>query len=316
MNSRGFGPNREPLLFDHGKNFDFCLIQETLCADNAITGLSSRWRGPTFWSPAIGKQGGVAVLVNENFQGKILSWRKDIDGRIVSLLIDIDNFKVNLLSIYAPTNPTTRKAFFENLHAFFLPADATIIGGDFNCYEHDLDKFGGNVSIAGYLAEFRSTFLFTDIWQKLNPRSCQMSRFNSNHTIGARLDKFFVSRNIASMTTLCEIVPCVFSDHDFVHLHVRFTQDFQRGPGLWKFRVHSFGRIRIRISDPRSLVSVLFLSFCVCPCLVCGFLIWAWEGLIFFGTYVIVLCGGFLFWVWEGLVFLVCGGFSFWDWEV
>ena len=33
-----------------------------------------------------------------------------------------------------------------------------IIGGDFNCYEHEFDKFGGNVSIANYLTEFRSAF--------------------------------------------------------------------------------------------------------------------------------------------------------------
>ena len=66
---------------------------------NVINGLSSRWPGPSFWSPAIGRQGGVAILVNENFQGKILSWRKDTDGRIISLLISINGLKINLVNI-------------------------------------------------------------------------------------------------------------------------------------------------------------------------------------------------------------------------
>ncbi len=236
MNSRGLGPSRETLLFDHGKTFDFCLIQETLCSNSdTIAGLSSRWRGASFWSPAIGKQGGVAVLVNENVRGEVLSCRKDTEGRILSLLVSVDNFKFNLLNIYAPTNLTSRKAFFDNLHTFSIPADAFIVGGDFNCYDRDLDKFGGNVSLANYLTDFKSTFSLVDIWRKLHSRSRQVSWFNHDFSIGARLDKFFVSRNIADVSTSCEISPCFFSDHDFVLLRFNLSTALQRGPGLWKF---------------------------------------------------------------------------------
>ena len=52
---------------------------------------------------------------------------------------------------------------------FFLPADAVFIGCNFNCYEHEFDKFGGNVSIANYLSDFQLAFSFTDIWHKLHP---------------------------------------------------------------------------------------------------------------------------------------------------
>ena len=107
MNSRGFGPNRETLSFHHGNAFDFCLVQETLCSDkDVIAGLSSHWRRSSYWSPAIGKQGDV------------LSWRKDTEGRILSLLVNVDNFKFNLLNIYASTNPTSTRVFFNNLHPF------------------------------------------------------------------------------------------------------------------------------------------------------------------------------------------------------
>lgn len=79
------------------------------------------------------------------------------------LLIQIGPFKVNIVNIYAPTNLTEGKDFFDNLHEFFLPADHRIIDGDFNCYECDLDKFGGNFSPAKFLCDFRSVFNFTDI---------------------------------------------------------------------------------------------------------------------------------------------------------
>ena len=76
------------------------------------------------------------------------------------------------------------------MHVFFLPADAVIIGGDFNCYECDLDKFGGNVFTANYSTDFCSAFSLTDIWLKLHPCSHEVSWFNSNFTIGSRLINF------------------------------------------------------------------------------------------------------------------------------
>ena len=61
------------------------------------------------------------------------------------------NSKINVVNIYAPTNLSERKAFLDSLHEFFFPADFLVIGGDFNCYEHEMDKLGGNISIADCL---------------------------------------------------------------------------------------------------------------------------------------------------------------------
>ena len=119
-----------------------------------------------------------------------MSWHKDSIGRIISVLVSINNLKINLVNICAPTNLADRKVLFENLHEFFLPADAIILGSDF---EHEFDKFGGNVSIAKYLSDFRAAFSFTDIWHKLHLRSCDVSWYNSNFTVGSCLNKFFMS---------------------------------------------------------------------------------------------------------------------------
>ena len=118
------------------KNYDIVFVQESLVFYlNEIARLSAGWLGPSFWSPSIGRQGGVSVLISENFIGKILLWRKDSAGRVLTLLIQIGACKINFVNIYAPTNLTERKIFFDDLHEFFLPADLRIIGGDFNCYE-------------------------------------------------------------------------------------------------------------------------------------------------------------------------------------
>lgn len=175
------------------------------------------------------------MLVSSSFEGTVLAWRKDSDGRVISLLIDLHGVKINLVAIYAPTSLTDRKTFFESLHEFFLPADGVIVAGDFNCYERDLDKFGGNFSPANYLSDFRSAFNFVDAFRKLHPRSREVSWFNSDFSIGSRLDKFFVSRNFASFIDVCNISPCCFSDHDYVNLSLVVNINFARGPGLWKF---------------------------------------------------------------------------------
>lgn len=111
-NLRGFDSRHENFIFDFAKKQDVVLVQETLLSDpDRISRLSSGWLGPSFWSLAVGKQGGIAVLINENFPGKIGSWRRDSDGRILGLPIDLDNIKLNLVNIYAPGNLTEHKTF-------------------------------------------------------------------------------------------------------------------------------------------------------------------------------------------------------------
>jgi len=149
-------------------------------------------------------------LDNENFQGKIINSRCDTDGRVLSLLFDLGGSKFNLVNIYAPAVLTDRNIFFESLHQYFIPADYIILGGDFNCYENRLDKFCGNVTIGNYLSDFGKNFNFIDIWRKKHPRVRDMSWFNSNFTIGSRLNKFFVSSNLTRFVTQCAFaVKCI-----------------------------------------------------------------------------------------------------------
>ena len=147
----------------------------------------------------------------------------------------MSEIRINLINIYAPVNPSERKTFFDNLHDYFIPSDATIIGGDFNCYDNELDKVSGNVSVANYLLEFKSTFKFIDILRRLHRKSRQMTWFNADHSIGSRLDKFLVSPNLVDFVRKCDILPCVLSDHDFVDLAFDFKDLIPCGPGIWKF---------------------------------------------------------------------------------
>ena len=233
---RGLNSRKQHLISDPGFNYDICFVQETqLSREKSIKDFGSRWRGPSFWAPAAGKQGGVAILIKESLEGKIVSWSKDSGGRILSLLLELPNMRINLINIYAPVNLTASKAFFENLHTFLFPADNIVIGGDFNCYDHSLDKFGGNISIATCLSEFRSGLKLVDVWRRVHRNESEMSWWNADLTIGSRLDKFYTSKGLTNLVQRCDISPCVLSDHDYVNLVFDFQRCIPRGPGIWKF---------------------------------------------------------------------------------
>ena len=50
-----------------------------------------------------------------------------------------------------------------------------------------------------------------------------------------RMDKFFVSKDLFTSDSQCEISPCLLSDHDFVYFVFQIPDAVRRGPGVWKF---------------------------------------------------------------------------------
>ena len=164
-----------------------------------------------------------------------LSHGKKTHSRIVSILIRSNGVDVNLVNIYAPTNLIERKIFSDSLHEFFIPSAAIIIGGDFNCYDNVLDKFGGNISIHKEYESLKNDFALVDVWRNLHPGSREFTWFNSSFSSGSRLDKFLVSRELLSPGVECNISPCPISDHDFVSLVFDIPTGVKRGPSVWNF---------------------------------------------------------------------------------
>ena len=62
INSCGLDRRKENLIFDHvcSSDIDVCFVEEVSLSDSSVLrSLASRWRGPCFWSPSIGRQGGL-----------------------------------------------------------------------------------------------------------------------------------------------------------------------------------------------------------------------------------------------------------------
>ena len=219
-------PNNVPfLIFQRVPAQILFVYKETLATrPDVFKSLTAKWPGKSFWSPALGKQGGVVILVAENTDFKCLQWQKDSSGRIVSVLTQLGDLRINLVNIYAPTNPTERKCIYDTIHEYFFPNCLKIIAGDFNCIEGVYDKFGGNSTTSTDLQVLQNVHCLFDIWRKKNGKKIECTWFNADKTIGTRLDNFFSAQDLKEAFQSCEILPCVFSDHN----------DSSHGPGLWR----------------------------------------------------------------------------------
>ena len=132
LNTRGFNqPFRDYLFHNLLFEADIFCFQETQNSDPSFfRSFTKKWRASCFWSPALGKQGGVMTCLSDSFDFEVVQWKREISRRVVSVVIKVNDYSINIVNIYAPTNLTERKVFFENLHEFFLPSDAIVIAGD------------------------------------------------------------------------------------------------------------------------------------------------------------------------------------------
>ena len=238
INVRGLSQRKFSLVSDffRASRLDFCFIQETMISNDAVLrSFSSSWPGPSFWAPAVGRRGGVAILCSDVFRNNVSVWQKDQSGRILSLLVKFDDFNLNLVNLYVPTIPAERKIFFQSVPSFFLPNSRLLIGGDMNCFDSTLDKLGRSVSLDSGFSDLKSCCNLRDAWRLLHPRDRQFTWFSPDHSIASRLDTFLVPRLLCNQVTRCGILPCVFSDHNFVILDYDIAALPLRGPGVWKF---------------------------------------------------------------------------------
>ena len=124
--------------------FDILCLQETQSSDNSW---EKEWKGQSLWHHGTSSSRGIAFLFHSRRHADISDIKTDNEGRILSILVSIDNFTLNLMNIYAPTELIEREHFIKNLQQFISPGNSSIILGDFNCTKNlNLDKTGGNPS--------------------------------------------------------------------------------------------------------------------------------------------------------------------------
>ena len=77
-------------------------------------------------------QGGVAILLNDNFEHEVVHCNIDKYGNYIQMLIVCSSIKINLINVYAPNQDDPN--FFQTLRGLVDNAefDYVMICGDFN----------------------------------------------------------------------------------------------------------------------------------------------------------------------------------------
>ena len=72
------------------------------------------------------------MLISSRLDYNVRQIRSDSDGRVVNILLDVEDETINLVNVYAPSSDFQRRIFFSDLEGFNCIADAR------------LDKLSGN----------------------------------------------------------------------------------------------------------------------------------------------------------------------------
>jgi len=188
---------------------------------------------------------GCCIIVNDT-NIKCSKFQIDFDGRFISLDIQYLNDYFKICNIYAPNKPGDRNIFFESIKHYLVSSNKLIILGDFNFILNPLlDKIGGTFidTIKGckVFKQIVETFKLTDIYRQLNPDKVitTWGRKCLTESISCRLDRIYIEKSLIEQCKNVDIIPCPFSDHDFVSLTINLennntTNSINIGKSYWK----------------------------------------------------------------------------------
>ena len=154
-------------------NADIICLQETHLTESDQKTLALEWNIEYHLGGVSTNSRGVAILIKNSFEYKILNSFKDNEGRILILELEIANLtSILLVNIYGPNkdSPLWYDKLFDKIDEYNL--DHVIIVGDWNVALQNKDTYnyafqrnlGSRTKINNYIGKNN----FVDIWREQN----------------------------------------------------------------------------------------------------------------------------------------------------
>lgn len=249
FNTRGLGDTSKRILVFNWLQSNYkgiIFLQETHSTVETEKAWSNQWGGKIIFCHGTSRSRGVAILLSPDISSDIVSYETDGDGRFIAAVVELNDHRVVLCNIYAPTKdkPIEQKVFLDRTKEKLSPYmdEDILIGGDFNvCIEPAMDKKGGveesQSVVAKALISLQEEFQLTDIWRSRHPNLKRFTR--RERTVGgyvqSRLDYWLVSLHLQYRIGKVVITPGRRSDHSLVSLEWELQNTPKRGRGFWKF---------------------------------------------------------------------------------
>uniref|UniRef100_A0A8C2C1Q9 exodeoxyribonuclease III n=1 Tax=Cyprinus carpio TaxID=7962 RepID=A0A8C2C1Q9_CYPCA len=227
------------LEFLHRKSVSIALIQESHLRSVDVHRFQNKQFKLVAHSCADTKTTGVLILVRRKLQISIDYTENLMNGRCVCALVEINNTKMLLASVYAPNifNPSFFISLEKSLSKF--PDIPLIIGGDFNSYlDPVMDRSSGGQSSHSISSLAFKTFIFNlnlvDLWRFRNNNLKDFSFYSARHHTYSRIYYICVSPSLINSIPHITMLPILISDHSPILCNITpsaFTPKFYR----WRF---------------------------------------------------------------------------------
>ena len=164
----------------------------------------------------------------------------------MSLNIEIDDLKLDVINIYAPNIPVERENFFRYLNTKTRTVRSEnaelLLGGDFNCtFDVKIDRRISTLTRtleltdrgSRELTDLLSNYDLEDIWRRRNPNSRRYTYFKRNSKTASRIDFWLCTKSLDADILAASIKQSIKSDHNAIYIKLKTTPT-ERGPGFWK----------------------------------------------------------------------------------
>ena len=158
---------------------------------------------------------------------------------------EIDNKKITLLNIYAPTEKKNQDIFFLKMEKILIQYDGRptgshvlIAGGDFNCVNNPRLDVMGNKSVYKHPTNYRQfvkKFKMIDVWRKINKTKKQYTYRSKYLNMSSRIDYWLVQVDYVDYINNVSIKPVsMCPDHCAVTMTITLSCNNIRGSSYWK----------------------------------------------------------------------------------
>ena len=180
----------------------FCLLQELHLNGENTHLWSCEWGKRAFFSPGKSNARGVGILINSNANIVIKKEIIDKNGRVVILVLTIEDIDYVIGNIYAPNSddPKFFKHVFNKVEA--IGCENVILAGDFNLVLN-IDKDAKNRLSNNYKAcetvkNYMEQLGLIDVWRVYNEETFSYTWKRGSPATYSRLDMFLVSGSIVT----------------------------------------------------------------------------------------------------------------------
>lgn len=230
-------------LYCRAKNADFYFTQETHACAEDESFWKNQWGSEIWFSNGNNRSAGVAILKG-NFKGQILYSEKDVSGRLIILVCELEQKQFIMVNIYATNDKIRNQTLFKNVEARICQlnlkfSEAKVLwGGDFNTvFDDNLDRWPPKP--ANINCELKNTCLrlgLMDIWRERNKSQRMYTWSNRSLSLQSRIDFWLISNDLEDKVKDVTIEPAVLTDHKLILIKIYLSNCFSQNntSSYWK----------------------------------------------------------------------------------